>query len=71
MKINGKVIIEKFNTVTEETTSITEYNDICYTAGEVQNMGEVKVATGSGWLIFNEADEGKSIEGSFTAHYLY
>lgn len=41
------------------------------TAGEVQNMGEVKVATGSGWLIFNEADEGKSIEGSFTAHYLY
>lgn len=41
------------------------------TAGEVQNTGEVKVATGSGWLIFNEADEGKSIEGSFTAHYLY
>lgn len=41
------------------------------TAGEVQNTGQVKVATGSGWLIFNAADVGKSIEGSFTAHYLY
>lgn len=39
------------------------------TAGEVQNTGEVKVATGSGWLIFNNSDTDKSIEGSFTAHY--